>query len=129
MLLQSFFLIKALLKPLSMKDCETAINTVSIPIRPNSLRESNLARIIPTIKVIPCPAIVSTKLQISPLTVFCLSDDILTYLRTYPRNTSDTPHWLHYSTMTCYRDTILRSFLFLPQTEVKAPTPTRSLFL
>src|SRR5690554_6874607 len=105
MLLQSFFLIKALLKPLSIKDCETAINTVSIPIRPNSLGESNLARIIPTIKVIPCPAIVSTKLQISPLTVFCFSDDILTYLRTYLHNTSDNHRLLHYQATPGYRDT------------------------
>jgi hypothetical protein len=78
---QSFFLINALLKPLLINDSETAIKTVIIPINPNSLGESNLARIMPTTKVIPCPAIVSTKLQINPLTVFCLRD--IDYLLPY----------------------------------------------
>jgi hypothetical protein len=67
---QSFFRIKALLNPLLINDSETAMNTVIMPIKPNSLGVSNLARIMPTTKVIPCPAIVSTKLQSNPLTVF-----------------------------------------------------------
>ena len=44
---------------------------VIIPINPNSRGERIRANIIPTIKEMPCPANVSTKLQRRPDTVFC----------------------------------------------------------
>ena len=45
-----------------------------IPINPNSLGVSILAKIIPTRKVIPEPAILSTKLQLTPLIVLVFRD-------------------------------------------------------
>ena len=73
MSVQSFFLINAAPKPLLIKEAEIAINTLIIPIKPNSLGKIRRANIIPITKVMPFWAKLSMKLQIRPEVVFCLS--------------------------------------------------------
>ena len=54
-----------------------------IPIKPYSSGVKRRASTRPTKKVIPCPAILSIKLQLAPFTVLCFNDSSAIYLRIY----------------------------------------------
>jgi len=70
----SILRINALEKPLSIIEFETAINIAIIAIIPYSAGDNNRAKTNPTKKVIPEFAILSTKLQATPLTALFLRE-------------------------------------------------------
>ena len=58
---------------------EIAIKIVIIPMIPNSAGVSSLARTSPTRKVIPDPAMLSMKLQLTPFSVLLFNDPDTNY--------------------------------------------------
>ena len=64
--------INAFEKPLSIIEFEIAINTVVVPIIPNSLGDNILAKINPTRNVLPELKILSIKLHWIPLRIVFL---------------------------------------------------------
>src|SRR5690554_8230453 len=81
-------------RPLSTKEVPKAINTLIIPINPNSVGPKSLARTIEAKKDNPRKTKVSVKVQRIPESVFCFkpTPSFLT-APTYPPISPKSPDW------------------------------------